>query len=344
MRFPAHSSTKLFGVACPPEKASVVIIPVPWEVTVSSRSGTVLGPESILKASHELGVMAPHATPTIQELGVSMLPIPHDWRALSDTLRHHTVGHIHAMESGFERSNLKKSIIKKIDHCAEQLKEDIKKKATFYLKEAKLVGVLGGDHSVPLGLIEALAEFHNNFGVLQIDAHPGLHKAYRGFHYSHASIMHNVLQLPYITRLVQVGLRNCASEELQVITAEEGRIFSFFDSDFKQQQFQGVTWEKICTTIIEVLPEKIYISFDIDGLDAKLCPSTGAPVPGGLEFDEACYLLDRVVKSGKKIIGFDLCEVAPGENIDWDAQVGSRILYKLAMAIGASKKKTALRA
>ncbi len=342
MKLLTHSSTKLFGVACPIEKASVIIIPVPWEVTVSSRSGTALGPESILRASYELGTMTRHGASGIQELGVAMLPIPHDWKTLSDTLRHHTVGYIHAMELGFEKSSLKKSIVKKIDHYAYQLKEDIKAKALAYLKEDKLVGILGGDHSVPLGLIEALAEFHNNFCVLQIDAHPGLRKAYRGFQYSHASIMHNVLQLPHITRLVQVGLRSYTTQDLQVIAAEEGRIFPFFDSDFKRERFQGVTWEKICATIIDTLPERIYISFDIDGLDAKLCPSTGTPVPGGLEFDEVCYLFEQIVEAGKKIVGFDLCEVAPGENMDWDAQVGSRILYKLAMVMGASQGKTLL--
>jgi agmatinase len=339
MKLPTHSSTKLFGVACPPEKASVIIIPVPWEVTVSSRSGTVLGPEIILKASYELGSLAQHEDSGIQALGVAMLPIPYDWKTLSDTLRHHTVGYIHAMESGFEKSSLKKSIMKKIDHYAYQLKEEVKAKALAYLTEDKLVGILGGDHSVTLGLIEALVEFHNNFGILQIDAHPGLHNAYQGFRYSHASIMHNVLQLPHIIRLVQVGLRDYTTQELQVIAAEEGRIFPFFDSDLKRQRFQGVTWEKICAAIIDTLPERIYISFDIDGLDAKLCPGTGTPVPGGLEFDEVCYLFEQIVKAGKKIVGFDLCEVAPGENMDWDAQVGSRILYNLAMAMGDSQGK-----
>jgi agmatinase len=339
MKLSTHTPTKLFGVACPLEEASVVIIPVPWEVTVSSRSGTSLGPESILKASHELGSMNRHDISSIQELGVALLPIPHNWKVLSNTLRHHTVGYMHAIESGFEKANLKKDIIKNIDHHAYQLKEDVKAKALTYLREDKLVGVLGGDHSVPLGLIEALAEFHNNFGVLHIDAHPGLRKAYCGFNYSHASIMHNVLQLPHIIKLIQVGLRHCAAEELQVIDAEEGRVFSFFDHDLKRKQFQGITWDNICTTIIETLPERIYISFDIDGLDARLCPSTGTPVPGGLEFDEVCYLFERIVKAGKKIIGFDLCEVAPGENMDWDAQVGSRILYKLAVMMGASQGK-----
>ena len=340
MKLSAHTPTKLFGAACSIEEASVIIIPVPWEVTVSSRSGTALGPESILKASYELKDMTWHNASDVHKLGVTMLPIPqHDWKALSDTLRHHTAGYMHAMESGFSKYSLKKSIIERIDHYSYQLKEDIKSNATTYLKEDKLVGVLGGDHSVSLGLIEALAEFHNNFGVLQIDAHPGLHQAYRGFKYSHASIMHNVLQLPHVTRLVPVGLRHCALQELQMIAAEEGRIFPFFDSDFKRKRFQGVTWDEICTAIIDTLPEKVYISFDIDGLDAKLCPSTSMPVPGGLEFDAFCYLFEKIVKTGKKIIGFDLCEVAPGENTDWDAQVGSRVLHMLTMIMGASQGK-----
>ena len=339
MKLPTHSSMQLFGMPCSLDDASVVIIPVPWEVTASSRSSTSSGPESILKASQTLGDMALRESSSIQEFGVAMLPIPHDWKVLSNTLRHHTVGYIHALESGFSKYRLKKSIIKKINYYASQLQKDIKEKALAYFREAKLVGVLGGDHSVPLGLIEALAVVHNNFGVLQIDAHASLHKAYQGFQYSHASLMHNVLQLPYITRLVQVGLRDCDAEELKVIAAEEGRIFPFFDSDLKRQQFQGVTWDKICADIVDTLPERVYVSCDIDGLDAKLCPSTGMPVPGGLDFDELCYLFDRIVQSGKEIVGFDLCEVAPGDHINWDAQVGSQILYKLAMMLGSSREK-----
>ncbi|XWN35329.1 MAG: agmatinase family protein [Roseivirga sp.] len=341
MKLHTHTPAKLFGVSCSPQEASIIIIPVPWEVTVSSRSGTALGPESILKASHEQSMIR-HEYPGAQEMGVAMLPIPHDWKALSDTLRHHTVGHIHAMESGFRKTSLKKSIVQKIDHYAHQLKEDIKAKALTYLQAGKMVAVLGGDNSTPLGLIEALAEPYNNFGILQINAHSGLRRAYQGFTYSHASVMHNVLQLPHIIRLVQVGLRNYSAEEAQDITAEEGRIFSFFDRDLKRQRFQGASWDEICAKIVDTLPDRVYINFDIDGLDAKLCPSTGTPVPGGLDFDEMCYLLEKVVKAGKKIVGFDLCEVAPGENMDWDAQVGSRVLYKLAMMMGASQGKLSI--
>jgi len=77
----------------------------------------------------------------------------------------------------------------------------------------------------------------------------------------------------------------------------------------------------------------VYISFDIDGLDPAFCPTTGTPVAGGLSWDEALYLIEALVDSGRKIIGFDLCEVAPGKDgSEWDANVGARLLYKLCGA------------
>lgn len=328
----------LFCLSCSLSEASLIVIPAPWEVTVSSRSGTALGPESILKASYQLDLFS-HEYPAVAKMGIAMLPIPHDWKMLSDTLRHDTAGYIHALELGVQRSTLRGSVVQKINRHTRLFKEDIKAKALNYLNKGKLVAVLGGDHSTALGLIEALVEKYEGFGILHIDAHATLRKGYQGFTYSHASIMHNALKLPQVTKLVQVGLRDYSKGEAQIIAASQGRIVSFLDDELKQQRFQGITWDASCREIVDTLPDKIYISFDIDGLDAKLCPSTGTPVPGGLDFDEVCYLFKCLVQSGKKIIGFDLCEVAPGENIDWDAQVGSRMLYRLALTIGASQGK-----
>lgn len=334
----SNSKVGLFCLPCSPNEASLIVIPAPWEVTVSSRSGTALGPESILKASYQLDLSSCDY-PAACDMGIVMLPIPYDWKMLSDTLRYDTASYIHALELGVQRSTLRGSVVQKINRHTRLFKEDIKAKALTYLNRGKLVAVLGGDHSTALGLMEALAEKHEGFGILHIDAHATLRKAYQGFTYSHASIMHNALKLAQVTQLVQVGLRDYSKEEAQIIAASEGRIVSFFDDRLKQQRFQGITWDASCREIVDALPDKVYISFDIDGLDAKLCPSTGTPVPGGLDFDEVCYLFKHLVQSGKQIIGFDLCEVAPGENIDWDAQVGSRMLYKLALAMGASQEK-----
>ena len=301
MKQPTHIPTKLFGPDCQPAEATILLLPVPCTATTPGRSGTALGPESMLSASDELGSRTPQEHAMLHQLKVAALPIHHD--------------HAH------------------------QLKESVKAKALHHLRAGKVVGVLGGDHSAPLGLIEALAEPHNNFGILHIGAHPGLCKAPEGFTYSHTALMHNVLLMPHITKLVQVGLRSCTAQELEQITAEEGRIFPFFDHDLKQQRFQGTPWQQTCAAIVGTLSERVYVSFNINGLDPKLCPGTSRPVLGGLDFAEAACLLEQLVAAGKKIVGFDLCEVAPAENMDWDAQVGSRLLRKLVMTTAACQAK-----
>jgi agmatinase len=77
------------------------------------------------------------------------------------------------------------------------------------------------------------------------------------------------------------------------------------------------------------LPKKVYLSIDIDGLDPKLCPNTGTPVPGGFEFEQVVYLIKKLVDAKKQIIAFDINEVAPGKD-EWDANVGARLLYKVS--------------
>ena len=97
-------------------------------------------------------------------------------------------------------------------------------------------------------------------------------------------------------------------------------------------RLSGRTWQDICREIVSTLPQKVYVSFDIDGLTPDHCPSTGTPVPGGITFNEAVFLLSELASSGRTIVGFDLCEVAPDQSDEdnyWDANVGARILYKL---------------
>ena len=209
------------------------------------------------------------------------------------------------------------------------------------LKEGKKVGLIGGDHSTPLGFIKALSEVHGEFGILQIDAHADLRDAYEGFIYSHASIMFNVLKdVPQVKKLVQVGVRDYCDEELDIIQNSNGRISTFFDRDIKAQQYEGSTWKQICEEVIATLPQKVYISFDIDGLDPKLCPDTGTPVPGGFELEQVFYLFKLLHASGRELIGFDLNEVSCGEHsVDGiDAIVGARVLYKLCNLMVAEKK------
>jgi agmatinase len=190
------------------------------------------------------------------------------------------------------------------------------------------VGVLGGDHSSPLGLMRSLAQHYDHYSILHIDAHADLRVAYEGFEFSHASIMHNALHIPQIDRLVQVGIRDTCPAEVAAVNESGDRVVAFYDWAIQEGRFMGKTWHSQCQEMLNLLSDTVYISFDIDGLDPALCPNTGTPVPGGLQFEEAMYLLKLVGRSGKRIIGFDLCEVSPGED-DWDGNVGARVLYRL---------------
>jgi agmatinase len=188
--------------------------------------------------------------------------------------------------------------------------------------------------------MKAIGEKHGDFGIIQIDAHCDLREAYEGFVYSHASIMFNALkEIPQIIKLVQVGIRDYSQGEHEFITEHSPRIRTYFDREIRERQYEGESFRQIVDEIIAQLPEKVYISFDIDGLDPKLCPNTGTPVQGGFETEQVFYLFNKIRKSGKQIIGFDLSEVSTSEN-GWDANVGARVLFKLCNLMVASNPET----
>lgn len=328
----------LYGLPFTPEEATVVLIPVPWEVTVSYNAGTASGPEAIKTASSQLDLFEP-AIKDAWKIGLAMEAIDLNWQEESTSLRIQTAHYIQYLEGA--DSLISESevsvLLAQVNQKSEELLHWLKRKAAGYLNNNQLVGVVGGDHSSPLGLLHALADKHEEFGILQIDAHADLREAYEGFTYSHASIMYNALNLPQVKKLVQVGIRDMAESEAVLVQQSNGRITTFYDSFLKEGMYEGKSWKKQCKKIIAQLPQKVYISFDIDGLDPKLCPATGTPVPGGLEFEEAVYLIKALVRSGREIIGFDLCEVAPGDS-DWNGNVGARLLYRLCNWTAVSNK------
>ena len=206
------------------------------------------------------------------------------------------------------------------------------------LDKGQIPVILGGDHSVPFGAIQACAEYHpeTGIGILHIDAHADLRHAYEGFQDSHASIMNNVVtRVPLVKKLVQVGVRDYSDEEAKLIEDSQGRIQTFFDTSLRHARIKG-NLQAYLESIITELPQQVYLSVDIDGLDPTLCPNTGTPVPGGLRFDEFVTLLELLANSGKSIIGMDLVEVAVPSGLprtswgdSWDANVGARVLYKM---------------
>ena len=216
-----------------------------------------------------------------------------------------------------------------INRRCQELNSKTKDKCDELINAGKIVGIVGGDHGTPLGLVQSLTSKYESIGILQIDAHMDLRNAYEGFEFSHASIMRNCMKSNVITSLVQVGIRDYCQEELS-FCKHDHRISVYFDQKIKEALDRGASWSEQCDRIIDQLPEHVYVSFDIDGLDPKLCPGTGTPVPGGPEFWQVVLLLQRLATNGKHIIGFDLCEVAPVQNDrEWNANVGARILYQL---------------
>ncbi|MBI1288431.1 MAG: agmatinase [Flavobacteriales bacterium] len=335
---PGLADAGLFGLPFEVEDAEVVVMPVPWDVTVSFGDGTCQAPEAIMFASKQVDLYYP-GYKDAWKMGIAMSEYPMEWVDLNRHYRKQAQEVIEMLEQGTsEESSAVRSLLDGINEQCGELMEYVYQRALSQLNEGKLVGVLGGDHSTPLGLMRALGDKHDSFGILQIDAHADLRDAYEGFTYSHASIMTNALKLESVTRLVSVGVRDICEEEMDVIFGSNERIVAFFDEQLKTKAFEGESWKETCNAIINELPQKVYISFDIDGLNPSLCPATGTPVPGGLSFEQAVYLIKAVVRSGRTIIGFDLVEVGISEN-EWDINVGARMLLHLCNLMGASNGK-----
>lgn len=327
---PGNPEGNIFGLPFTVQSANLIILPVPWDVTVSYNKGTAKGPKAIFDASFQVDLFDP-LVPNAWKLGLAMDEIDMKIWKKSKELRKEAEKYIDYLTLGGntnENKSMKKTL-QNINQGTEWLHARIKKRAGKLLKAGKKVALIGGDHSTPLGLMQALSELFPSFGILQIDAHTDLRKAYEGFTYSHASIMYNAVGIQSVDKLVQVGIRDYCEDEIMEIRHNK-KIVTFFDRDLKHRQFQGETWMNIAQEIVNQLPEYVYISFDIDGLDPKYCPNTGTPVPGGLEFEQCFFLFELLVKSGRKIISFDINEVSPGKNDDWDANVGARLLYRLS--------------
>lgn len=323
----------IFGFPYTYEESEIVVVPVCSDITCSYGKGTAFAPQKILEESTQLDFYSPYVK-NAWEQKVFMFPINEQLLAINNKIGAKATHLIKKQEAGINFTEEDNFILKEVNIFCEQQTENIKNLCTELLNNNKTPIVLGGDHSSPLGLIQALAEKYDDFGILQIDAHADLRDAYEGFSNSHASIMFNTLKQAQISKLVQVGVRDICQDEVDLINGSNNRIKTFFDWDLKAAQYQGKTWQQQCDEIVAELPQNIYISFDIDGLDPKLCPNTGTPVPGGLEFEQAAYLLNQLTEKGKKIIGADLCEVG---NHQRDASVGARVLYLLSTLIFKEK-------
>ncbi len=325
-----NPDNNIFGLPFTEEDARLILLPVPWEVTVSFGSGTARSAEQIFKASLQVDLFDPDIPDGWKE-GFFLKESDKKVLLKSDYLRKEAELFIDYISRGDEvaSNQFMTRTLKDVNEGSVFLNNWVYQQTKALLDSGKLVGLLGGDHSTPLGYMKAIAEKYGDFGIIQIDAHCDLREAYEGFTYSHASIMYNAInEIPQMQKLVQVGIRDFSSGEWEFIQQNNNRVKTYFDRDIRIRQFEGERFKDIVDEIVSQLPEKVYISFDIDGLDPKLCPNTGTPVQGGFETEQTFYLMNKIRLSGRQIIGFDLCEVSTSET-GWDANVGARVLFKL---------------
>lgn len=327
----ALAESGVFGLPFTADEAKLHLIPVPWEVTTSYGRGASLGPDAVLRASRQVDLFDLE-TGDAWKIGYMMDEIDREWFERNLRLKEMALERLELIEAGEEDSESAERLRNEINEASAELNQWVEREALKKLRAGKIVGLVGGDHSTPFGLISALKQVHGaDFGVLHIDAHADLRDAYQGYDFSHASIMHNVMERIGPAKLVQVGIRDFSIGEFNYSESKKPQIQTHYDRQLKKRLENGETWAAVARGLIAELPKKIYVSFDIDGLDPALCPNTGTPVPGGLSFDQAVSLLAAIADAGKQIIGFDLNEVAeptPGA-AEWDANVGARMLFKM---------------
>lgn len=191
------------------------------------------------------------------------------------------------------------------------------------LADGRIPVVLGGDRSVALGAIRAANHRDAGMGVLCIAARPGLQG---GPEARAEAVFHHVRALPDIGAIVQVGIRELSKLEKDRIRTDAG-LHVWTDPSLANGLAQGTPYISLVRRMIEPLPERVWVSVAGDGLDPRLCPHTPDPVPGGLGWRETTVLLAAVVRSGRRIMGFDLCSFG---GVEPDTRIAARLLYKLA--------------
>lgn len=334
----AVKNGNFFGFETSLDKAKLVIVSVPWDVTTSYKDGTSRGPEAILNASYQLDFHS-LLLPEAWKLPIATAKTPADWPVQNKKFRALAATYIEFLESGgeVEKNPTMQKVLAEVNAGSAAFHASVTEEINKVFRNDSGVILLGGDHSTSISLFEALSQKGEHFSILHFDAHADLRDCYEGFIHSHASIMHRAMHMDCVEGITQVGIRDVAPDEIATIKNSK-KMHTFFDWDLQAASFEGVSWSQQCDKILATLGKNVYVSFDIDGLDPKLCPSTGTPVPGGLEYSQATFLLRKLAESGRRIVGMDLVEVAPGpQDNEWDANVGARVLFNLCVAFFRSQ-------
>lgn len=282
-------------LALPPDQsdlvtAGAVLIPVPFDSTASVRSGARLGPAAIIEASYGLE--------------------DYDWELDLDVSQ---VG-IHTTQA-----------LEPHTGDPELMVDRIRQAVGYYLSASRLVGVIGGDHSVCIGSALAHLDFYHDFSVLYLDAHADLRDHYLGTAWGHSSGARRISEL---CQVVLAGIRSMAPDERQHLASSGIPLFSWPPAS-------EMTVEQYARAIVDRLDKLVYISIDLDVLDPSLMAAVGTPEPGGMFWHDILNILASVAAS-RQIIGFDVNELAPREGPPACAYTAAKLVYKLIGLAAAS--------
>lgn len=270
--------------AIPPQDAAletskVVILPVPYDSTTDYKSGAREGAQAIISASQQLELYDAELDREPYQVGI------------------HTLPSLEPVMSGPEQ------MITRVYQAARDL-----------LQKDKLVVMLGGEHSLTLGLVQALGQRYHKLSVLQLDAHADLRNEYLGTKYSHACVMRRVWEL---CPIVPVGIRSLSLEEHE------------FLKQHKLEPFYAEDWTlDLAPKVLANLPPEVYITIDLDVFDPSIMSAVGTPEPGGLSWHQVLGLL-RVVAKERQVVGFDIMELCPREGPTSCTFLAAKLVYKL---------------
>lgn len=273
------------------ESSEFVILPVPYEQTTTFKAGTKEGPQAIISASKEVETFDEELKQEPFKVGI------------------HTLEEMEVTRRGPEK------MVEKVYKIAKEL-----------VDMNKRVVLLGGEHTVSIGLVKAESEKCENLSVLQLDAHADLRESYQESKYSHACVMRRIGE---IAPFVGVGIRNLSLEEHGFV--QKKRLALFFAKDLLKDN----GW---IDQVLSKLSENVYLTIDLDFFDPSIMPSVGTPEPGGLLWNQTLDLLKKVADK-KNIVGFDCVELCPIPGLVAPDFLAARLIYKIIGYIVSKERK-----
>ena len=274
------------------------VYPVPIDISSTFNTGSSMAPSTIRSVMHQLDNNHPFLSNANTD--IHFLNPHHTIESFQLQFFEPAQSIISKCNTEIPLTKKEKSLLDKINHYHQKVHQQIQKDSQNQLKKSSVL-LLGGEHGVGLGYVQALGTIHESFGILHIDAHMDCRSNYFGFNYSHASVFTHYSQLHCVKSITQVGIRDYDVSEIKFQHQSATPFHVFYDYSIHRDLFKGTSWNSICTQIVESLPKKVMISLDVDGLDYCASPNTGTPVPGGIGPMTVVVLMKQTIESAERL-------------------------------------------